>query len=36
MTDAGKDSLDASQKLGETLNDILKFPLMEAIAGRRA
>ena len=30
-----KKSLDF-EKLGKTLNDMLKFPLMEAIAGRRA
>jgi len=24
------------EKLGKTLNDMLKFPLMEAIAGRHA
>jgi hypothetical protein len=29
-------SLGISAKLAETLNDLLKFPLMEAIAGRRA
>ena len=30
-----KKSLDF-EKLGKTLNDMLKFPLMEAIAGGRA
>jgi|SRR5919109_2752160 hypothetical protein len=29
-------SLGISAKLRETLNDLLKFPLIEAIAGRRA
>src|SRR5919108_2806941 len=29
-------SLDVSAKLAETLNDLLKFPLIEAITGRRA
>jgi hypothetical protein len=29
-------SLDVSAKLTETLNDLLKFPLIEAITGRRA
>jgi hypothetical protein len=29
-------SLGVSAKLAETLNDLLKFPLVEAIAGRRA
>jgi hypothetical protein len=35
MTNVEKNSPDF-QKLSETLNDMLKFPLMEAIAGRRA
>lgn len=35
MTDVEKNTSDF-QKLSETLNDMLKFPLMEAIAGRRA
>ena len=35
MTDVEKNTSDF-QKLSETLNYILKFPLMEAIAGRRA
>jgi hypothetical protein len=34
MTDVEKNTSDF-QKLSETLNYILKFPLMEAIAGRR-
>src|SRR3712207_735341 len=29
-------SLDVSAKLAETLNDLLKFPLIEAITGRRS
>src|ERR671920_1427219 len=29
-------SLDVSAKLAETLNDLLKFPLIEAVTGRRA
>jgi hypothetical protein len=29
-------SLDISQDLNETLNDLLKFPLIEAITGRRS
>lgn len=36
MTLVEKNSLEISQKLGETLNDLLKFPLMEALLGRRA
>jgi len=36
MSDVEKGSLDISQKLGDTLNELLQFPLMEAIAGRRA
>ena len=35
MTDVEKNSSDF-QKLSETLNDMLKFPRLEAIAGRRA
>ena len=31
-----ENSLNISQDLNETLNDLLKFPLMEAIAGRRS
>ena len=31
-----ENSLNISQDLNETLNDLLKFPLAEAIAGRRA
>ena len=31
-----ENSLNISQHLNETLNDLLKFPLAEAIAGRRA
>jgi hypothetical protein len=34
---AEKGSLDGNSKdLTQTLNDLLKFPLIEAIAGRRA
>jgi hypothetical protein len=29
-------SLDISQDLNETLNDLLKFPLIEALTGRRS
>lgn len=36
MTSVQKNSLGISQKLSETLKVLLKFPLMEAIAGRRA
>jgi len=36
MTHEEKNSLDISEKLSRTLNDVLNFPLMEAIAGRRA
>ncbi|HZO10878.1 MAG TPA: hypothetical protein VFB48_02060, partial [Nitrososphaeraceae archaeon] len=36
MTLEKKNSLNISGKLGQTLNDVLNFPLMEAIAGRRA
>lgn len=36
MSRAEKDDLHITQNLHKTLNDLLKFPLMEAIAGRRA
>jgi hypothetical protein len=36
MSQMDKDSLQISQKLNETLNDLLKFPLLEAIGGRRS
>jgi hypothetical protein len=36
MTTVEKSSLNIDQNLSETLNDLLKFPLLEAIAGRRA
>jgi hypothetical protein len=36
MNKSEENSLNISQDLNETLNDLLKFPLVEAIAGRRA
>lgn len=36
MNKSEEDSLHISQDLNETLNDLLKFPLIEAITGRRS
>ena len=36
MNKSEENSLNISQNLNDTLNDLLKFPLVEAIAGRRA
>jgi hypothetical protein len=36
MSHTENESLQISQKLNDTLNEMLKFPLMEAIAGRRS
>ena len=36
MVKSTENSIGISKNLNETLNDLLKFPLIEAIAGRRA